>query len=163
LVERSAIQESLVEPYIIMRRVPYEEPNLLNIELSASNGVFAGTVDFYCGPGDLLEIATALSPFPTKIPDDYVFEYGSPGSGSNSYLLLRAYTLGPLGHCGLHISMNRNCTPPNEGVCEFSIPAEPAALNKLGLLLRHFAQLEHLKLKWTPTLAELDGSTLTLS
>jgi hypothetical protein len=154
-----------VEPYIVMRRVPYEEPYHLNIELSASNGAFAGTVDFYCTPGALLEIAAALSAFPNKVPDAYVFEYGSPDSGRQVYrhLMLRAYTVGALGGCGLHISMNRNCAPPDEGVCEFSILVEPAALNKLGRLLQLFAQLEHLELEWTPTLAELDRGALTLS
>jgi len=41
--------------------------------------------------------------------------------------------------------------------------AEAAALNKFGRLLQRFAQLEHLELKWTPNLAELDRGALTLS
>jgi hypothetical protein len=154
-----------MEPYIVMRRVPYEEPYHLNIELEASNGTFGGAVDFYCSPQALLKIGAALSAFPVKIPDEYIFEYGSPGVGNRVYrhVLLRAYTVGAVGHCGLQISMNRNCAPPDEGICEFSILAEAAALNKLGHLLQRFAQLEHLELKWTPTLAELDRGALTLS
>ena len=127
--------------------------------MSASNGTFAGAMEIYSTPAEISEIGKAFAKFPSMIPDNYVYEHGSadPAKRMYCYLRLRAYTVDGVGHCALQISMNANGAPPHEGVCEFSIHVEAAALNRLGHLLEHYSKLEHLELRWTPTDAYLDG------
>jgi len=148
-----------MEPFIAVQRFPYEEPYHAHIHIDASNGQFGGAVDFYCNVEDLANIGRGLQNFPCKVPDEYRYENGSkdPAARVYSYLLIRAYTIDRVGHCALQISMSRNAIPPVEGMCEFSITAEPSAINRLGMLFERFAKLEHLELRWGLAAAELDG------
>ncbi len=65
-------------PFIIIRRHPYEEPYHLNLVITASNGVFAGTLEYYCNATDLTEMGSKLMSFPERIGDTYSYELGSP-------------------------------------------------------------------------------------
>jgi hypothetical protein len=139
-------------PKIIIRRYPYEEPYNTSLAITATNGVFGGSIDdIYCAVEQLGEIGRALEGFPKKIGDEYRYEYGSEDSAkAYRYFLLRAYTIDFAGHCALQIVMNTNRREPDEETVRFSIKAEPASLNKLGHFLRRFEKLEHLELCWTP-------------
>ncbi len=142
----------MVDPFIIIRRRPYEEPYHTQLEITVSNGVFGGSTDIYCNVDDLAEIGCGLREFSAKISDDYRFEYGSenPATRFYRYFLLRAYALDSLGHCAIQFAMNLNEAEPNEGVCKLSIPAEPMAINRLGTLFESFGKLSHLELRWSP-------------
>jgi hypothetical protein len=59
---------------ILIKRNPYEEPYLLDLKFTAFNGEFQGQFEWYCNPSELEEIGKALSPFPTKIPDEYSYD-----------------------------------------------------------------------------------------
>ena len=98
-----------------------------------------------------------LQNFPANVGDEYRYELGSedPAQRCSEYFLLRAYTTDAAGHCALQLRMNGNSSPPNEGVCEFSIRAEAAAVNRLGALLEQFSRLRHRELHW-----RLDDSEL---
>jgi len=141
----------MTKPFLIVRRYPYEEPFHTHIEISASNGPFAGTTDVYCNVEDLAEIGNSLQQFPVRVGDEYRYEYGSenPVRRFHRYLSLRAYTTDAAGHCALQLRINNNTSEPNEGSCEFSIRAEAAAINRLGSLFERFSSLEHLELHWT--------------
>ena len=145
------------KPYLIVRRHPYEEPYLTQLEINASNGIFCGTVDFYCNVEDLTEIGQQFKNFPQKIGDEYQYEYGSENPKDNyySYFLFRVYTTDSLGHCAIQIAMNTNYIEPHEGSCKFSIKAEAAAINRLGELFERFGRLEHLELRWNLVDGEL--------
>jgi hypothetical protein len=139
-------------PFLTIQRFPYEEPYHTHIQLTASNGSFGGSVDFYCNVDDFGQIGTALANFPARVGDEYVYERGSedPADRCYRYVRLRAYTVGRRGDCALQLSMNLNGSEPGEGICRFSIPVEAAALNRLGNLLVRFGELRHLELQWTP-------------
>ena len=138
------------KPFLTVRRYPYEEPLNTQIEISASNGFFAGTTDIYCAVQDLVEIGGGLKNFPKTADDEYRYEHRSedPALRCYRYFLLRAYTTDAVGHSALQIKMNCNASQPNEGMCEFSIRAEAAAINRLGGLLEEFSKLGHLELHW---------------
>lgn len=140
------------ESYIIIRRYPYEEPDNIELRFYASNGSFSGEVDIYITPEEIIEIGSALRQFPSSINDEYLYTYGSEelANNFNRYFLLRAYTTNASGHCALQMCINSNRLTPEEGVCKFSIPAEAAAINRLGELLEHFGALEHLEIHWSP-------------
>lgn len=133
------------EPFFKIQRFAYADPDELHLNVSASNGSFGGAVDVYCNVEDLRLIGTGLEGFPVRVGDEFVHEFGF-----NSHLRLRAYTVGKRGECALQISMDVNGIEPGEGTCRFSIPAEAAALNRLGRLFGRLTQLRHLELQWTP-------------
>ena len=138
--------------YLIVRRLPYEEPYHTQLEIIASNGVFTGSTDIYCNVSDLSEIGGILQAFPKAIPDEYKYEYGSSDPAARFYrhFVFRAYTVGSWGKCALQVSINQNQSEPEEGICLFSIPAEPSSINRLGDLFVAFAKLQHLEFKWIP-------------
>ena len=138
-------------PYIHIRRIPYEEPYHTQLEFRASNGTFAGVVDFYCNLDDLAEMATALKAFPAQSVDQYTYEYGSnePGDRMYRYFRLRFYTTDHAGHCAVQFSVDLRNNAPEEGVCVFSFRVEPAAIHRLGQLLENFHKLQHLELRWS--------------
>jgi len=144
-------------PALIVKRFPYEEPYHVQIGLFASNGRFSARSDFYCNVDDLSEIGSALSSFPKHIGDEYVYVYGSEDPDANfyGYIKLRAYTVGSVGKCALQITINRNAEEPEEGRSTFSIPVNPAAINKLGELFSEFSLLRHLEFHWSETDASL--------
>jgi hypothetical protein len=137
-------------PWIVVRRHPYEEPHHTQIEIFVSDGRFLGSVDFYCNVSELKEIGAALQSFPTRVPQEYVYEYGSPKPEDRFYrhLVLRAYTVDAAGHCALQIRIDRNDPEPDEGMCQFSFVVAPAQLKRLGRLFSRFHDLEHLEFYW---------------
>jgi hypothetical protein len=138
---------------VIVKRFPYEEPHLTQLEIAASNGLFSGTLDLYCGVDDLQKIGAALVAFPSRVPDEYRFEYGSEDPARRSYrhFILRAYTIGLRGQCALQFAMNLNREAPDEGSCRFSLQAEPAQLARLGGLFLRLEAHPHGMFRWTPT------------
>jgi len=144
-------------PFIVVRRYPYEEPHHTQLEFIASNGLFAGATDIYCNVEDIARIGSALQSFPAHIGDQFVYEYGNDNPEARFYrhFVMRAYTTDSVGHCAIQIAMNLNNTEPNEGLCQFSIQAEPSAIARLGRLFIQFAELQHLELHWSPASGEL--------
>ena len=151
-IVRRPMQRSLV-----VRRYPYEEPYHAHLEFKVSNGVFVGATDIYCNVDEIAGIGRGLRAFPSRIGDEYVYEYGTDDPGARFYrhFVMRAYTIDGVGHCALQFGINLNEEEPEEGVCRFSIRVDAAALNRLGELFEHFAELRHLELQWSPTSGEL--------
>jgi hypothetical protein len=146
-----------MEPLIIVRRFPYEEPYHTHLEFAVSNGTFGGNTDIYCGVHELKEIGDALQKFPAKIGDEYRYEYGSenPENPFYRYFVLRVYTIDSVGHCAIQFIINLNTDEPNEGICRFSISVEAASINRLGKLFEEFSKLEHLEFRWSLKETEL--------
>ena len=146
-----------MEPFIIVRRDPYEEPYHTHLEFVASNGTIGGSTDIYCAVEDLKEIGTALQHFPARIGDEYRYEYGSedPENPFHRYFMLRAYTTDSVGHCAIQFAMNQNSAEPGEGLSRFSITAEAASVKGLGKLFEEFSELRHLEFRWSRNETEL--------
>ncbi|MDI1315070.1 hypothetical protein [Prosthecobacter sp.] len=142
---------------IRIQRFPYEEPYHVQLNLSAENGRFSGGFDFYTGVHSLKEFAVTLQNFPNHIGDEIQFVYGSPRKEDRTYrhLIIRAYTVGRVGHCSIQFTFNNHEEEPDEGSARFSISADAAAVNRLGKLLERFSELQHLELLWSPDEEEL--------
>jgi hypothetical protein len=141
-------------PGIVVQRSPYEEPYNTQLRIDASNGKYSGRIEIYCDVGRLREIGLALVKFPSKVPDEYVFEYGSeaPKDRWAYYLKFRAYTVGMRGQPALQFSMNLNQDVPDDGRSSFSIAAvEPAALARLGHLFLRLESHPTGGFRWTPS------------
>lgn len=148
----------MINPRVILRRHPYEEPYHLHLEWQVTNGDFAACIDTYANADDLIAIGQGLLNFPSRVPDEFSYEYGSenPQARFYRYFLMRAYTVGNRGHCGLQFVLNLNQAEPEEGKCTFSIQTEPASLNRLGELFLRFRELGHLELRWGSEEASLN-------
>ena len=144
-------------PKLIVRRFPFEEPYHAHLEFEVDNGSFVGQTDFYCNTREIAEIGNSLLTFPKRIGDEYVYRNGSDDPKDNCYrfFLMRAYTVGLLGHCALQFTINANLQEPADGMSRFSICADPADLARLGELFSEFAKLKHLELVWSPTGGDL--------
>jgi hypothetical protein len=138
-------------PWIAVNRFPYEEPYHTHLDIQASNGAYAGAIDFYCGVDEIREIGEALSTFPSHVPDEYRFSVGSDEAKDRwaYHFVLRAYTWDAVGHCALQFVMNLNRTEPYEGLCSFSIPAEPAQIARLGRLFVRLHERPSTSFRWT--------------
>lgn len=143
--------------WIKIIRYPYEEPYLLNLVMSASNGRQRGEIEFYSNADDLNEIADKLEEFPRHASDVYLYELGSERSEDRwaFYFRFRLCTIDSVGHCAIHLRFNNNRDIPDREITEFCIPAEPSAINRLGKLFREFAQLKHEVLYWNPVEGKL--------
>jgi hypothetical protein len=142
----------LVQPHLLIRRLPYEEPYHTQLDFTVSNGVLAAKIDIYCGIQEIAGIGKALAIFPKLIGDEYVYEYGSerPEEKFYRHFKLKAYTVGNVGNCAIQFTVNLNQTEPEEGICQFSLTASRGEINRLGELLLDFSKLEHLELQWSP-------------
>jgi hypothetical protein len=146
-----------MKPYIKITRNPYEEPYHLNLIIEASNGKTSGMLEYYCNASDLVEISKSFINFPSGTPDKYLYELGSenPEDRFAFYFKLKCYTIDAVGHCAIQLKMNNNSDCPDEGMCEFSIPADAADINRLGELIKKFSQLENTSLIWNVIDGEL--------
>ena len=126
---------------IVVRRLPYEEPHHAHLELLVRNRGFSAHTDIYCNVSDLRDIG-----------DRYEYRYGSDNPADRNYrlLVLGVYTTDSVGHCAIKVKLNKNEPEPDEGIAEFSISTDPAAVNRLGELFTTFAELQHLEFHWTP-------------
>lgn len=147
---------SLMKPLVLVKRHPYEEPYLLQIEFTVSNGSFSGNTDIYCHTEALKEIGNGLREFPKVSNDEYIFEYGSDDPKENLYchFVLRAYTIDSVGHAAIQFVISNNSEEPYEGKCRFSIQADAASINRLGEKFLRFSKLNELEFEWSPRLDE---------
>ena len=140
-----------MKPFIQINRHPYEEPYNVELVITASNGRFRGCLDFYVGADVLLEWANGLEEFPLHANSVWRWETGSenPDDRVAYYLRLGLFTLDSVGHCAIEVRFNNNEALPHREISEFCIQAEPLQINRLGQLLREFAQLRHRALVWS--------------
>lgn len=125
----------------------------MRLVFSARNETFSGRMVFSCEISKLRELGGALTRFPNKVPDSYLWENQTDVGASypNEHISLRAYTVEGFGYSALQVEIDTGCPEPEDGRCRFSIgPTEPAALNRLGKLLVEFTKMQHRELIWTP-------------
>lgn len=138
--------------FLQIDRYAYEEPYHLQLRFRLSNGSLVGDAEIYVDAQRVEEWGCALSDFPKHQDHVYLWEVGSERAEDRwaYYMRLRCFLTDSTGHCALHIRFNNNRPLPEKEIFEFCIPAEPAALNRLGAGLLTFARLEHEVLLWTP-------------
>ena len=141
---------------VVFRRYPdaEEEPDLIKLEIFAANARYAfRSSEFYCGTREVAEFGALLARFPVSAADRPEFSPRTMNGGDD---LLRVVASLEGARTVLHVRMKERGIPKVfSGAAEFSIPAEAAAINRLGALLQTFSQLKHCELRWTPTSAEL--------
>lgn len=149
-----------LRPFLRIVRQPYEEPDHLNLLVSASNGRQRGELEIYANAEDLETAARRLTGFPADASDTFVWELGSedPEDRFAFYFRLRFWRVAHSGECGVELRLNNNGDPPDREVAEFSLVAYPADIDQLADLLREYSKLEHRVLEWTVTDGTLDDA-----
>ena len=150
-----------MKPYIRITRIPYEEPDCLNLAIAVSNGSATGNLELYLNADELITWADAFETFPLHAKSVCLWEVGSerPEDRWAYYVRLRLFTTDSVGHCALHVRLNNNRDLPDREIVEMCIRAEPVQLNQFGKLCRNFAKLKHRVLYWSLSEAELFETT----
>jgi hypothetical protein len=145
------------KPYIRIARFPYEEPYHVHLNIEASNGRQALFLEVFDNADSLHRLAENLEAFPRHNRDVFLWELGSeyPEDRWAYYFRFRVFVTDTVGHCAIQIRFNNNRNLPNREIGEFCITAEAGQINRLGQLLRKFAELKHEVLVW-----DGDGGTL---
>ena len=132
---------------ITITRLPYDDP-AWHVQLRASNGSIATSIDFYTQPDDLEPFASALTAFPRSLHDESCFEVGSDLGRWAYHIYLRAYTFDSVGHSALEILTDNRTEPPDHGRVHFAIRCEAASLNRLGKQLSEWLKHSDEHLQW---------------
>ena len=139
--------------YIILRNEWEDDDEMLQVQLSASNGALTTTQDFYVYPSDLGEFGKELEAFfPANGKGEVVFEYGSETENFYSFVKLRFFYIN-LGKIGIHIRTNNKEQGYELAVCEFSIESTLQAVNDLGKKISHWSRNSGEPLKCTLNIA----------
>jgi hypothetical protein len=135
---------------IEIERIPYEEPNCINLIVKASNNYSASQLEIYDNADALLKCAEALENFPRHSTDSFLWELGSerPEDNFAFYFRFRLFMLDPAGHGCIQIRFNNNGGFPDRAISEFCITCEAAGISKLGKLFKEFSKLKSRKLTW---------------
>jgi len=139
-------------------RVPYEEPNHLNLIMAATNGRQAGEIEFYDNADSLTLCANALESFPKDSKDKFTWELGSedPKDSWAFFFRFRVCLIDSSGHAAINFRFGNGSDFPYGALTDFSFLSEPAGINNLGKLFRRFALLKSERLLWNG----IDGEIL---
>jgi hypothetical protein len=140
-----------------IKRIPYEEPYLLNLIFNVSSGSNSFELEVYEDATQLSEYASHLTEFPRHNTDTFNWVLGSeyPEDRYAYFFRLRAYLIDSACHSAMHFRVNNNEEHPDKIISEFSFLAEPNQINAFGRLLKEFSKFQHSRLLWGPDQAEL--------
>jgi hypothetical protein len=88
--------------------VIWKDDYMIELKITASNGVFCGATRVYDSPDSLTGFAKSLSDFPTN---NSIAMYELGGKDSYAYFSMKFYCLDTAGHTGLRIDMEENTSP----------------------------------------------------
>ena len=92
-------------PYIEIKRIWTDSDEMLQLEVTASNGEQISNQDFYVYPDDLTNFGSQLQNFPKSQADVVSLEYGEDPN-FYCYFLLRAIILDSVGHAAIEIKID---------------------------------------------------------
>ena len=120
-----------------------------SFDITVRKGDFSIRAYLWDEPQAFERFGEKLAAFPSSQTDTVELQVGTikPGRGQD-YLLLQAYCYDANGHTALKVVMHNNKPEPHEHMIEFSIPAEVAALNKLGRMLQNWTPKTKIEINW---------------
>jgi hypothetical protein len=107
------------------------------VEVTASNGVYAGAADARLYLDEFKYFASRLSNFPREQGDEVVLSSGGDDDAWYSYLYLRVYEH-PEGSVVLEVRLRRNKPGLRAGGAVFSMPISITEVNVLGSALQNW-------------------------
>ena len=126
--------------FIKLRKMWEDDDGMVQVELSASNGLFTTTQDFYAYPETLQEFGSQLSTyFPSGGKGEVPFEYGSENENYYSYVKVNAFYIN-VSAIGVHIRTNNKKDGYDFATCEFCIESTLQQVNELGKKIHAWAR-----------------------
>lgn len=123
--KRAGLTISVVDP----------DPDYLGIEIGACNERFAGRAAIYAGLRELSDFASRIAGFPSRVPDQRTYEFGSRDVGcAGGFCGIRFRTIDKAGHAALDVDIEDD--DDMHSSARFSIPVSPAAIDRFVLALR---------------------------
>jgi hypothetical protein len=87
--------------------VVWEDPHLLELEIRASNGDFAGAARVYTTDHDLRSLSAALLTFPRSNTDHYRFDAKTPDSSA----VVEFHCMSGAGHVAIRVELTDQSPP----------------------------------------------------
>lgn len=113
------------------------DPDYLGIEIRAWNDRFTGTAFVVAGFHQLSEFADLIAGFPTSVPDERGYEFGSRDPHvAGGYCSFRLHTADGAGSTVLDVSIQDDGNRFSSGFAAFSLPVEPASIDTFARDLR---------------------------
>ncbi|MGY2131628.1 hypothetical protein ACW9KT_05345 [Hymenobacter sp. HD11105] len=104
-------------------------------DITVSTGFIRQSLSFFGYTDAFKEFGWALKGFPMNTTHEVMFQQGTDDGYGPGYLMIKAYCYDHQGHTALHIIIDNKERLPQKCRVEFSILAEAASINKLGLKL----------------------------
>lgn len=130
--------------------LPYDEDGTLRFTVFASSGGFSGLAELYQSSASVEQFGTALIDFPQDLQHTVTFEYGNGSDEWPYHVVLRAQVMNCTGHSAIYVRIQSFCSPIEAALCEFLVPAEPAAINKLGRHIAYWSSNPDESIVWQP-------------
>ncbi|MBG8552623.1 hypothetical protein [Hymenobacter guriensis] len=126
---------------ILIEASSVEDDGCCTFDVTITRGKIEAHMHFYGNTDAWKEFGRQLTNFPQNVADSHSFESGL-NRRHTDFMVLRAYCYDALGHTALQVLLDNNENLPAKCRLEFSLLAEAASINKLGLLLTNW-QVEH--------------------
>ena len=108
------------------------EPDLRDYFMYATNGFWAGSVEFYEYSDVIKNLAGKMMEYSGKDTERIDYENGSLEGKSPYHLTLAVYATDGLGHTNIHFTMVDNADLHGGRNAEFYIQTVPIEINKIG-------------------------------
>ncbi len=164
----SVSRRSVMRYFIQLTRHLYEEPHQLNLVIIASNGLAAGSLEFYSNSDRLHEFGIRLAEFPVHSRDSIFCQRGYEEQIRpwGWYFMCRAVALNEMRDCAIRMRFNNNGRNPPDGrtpesdalLTDFWIRSTTDRIRKLGNLIAEFSGLKHRRLYWDAEQALIDNA-----
>ena len=117
-------------------RLLWSDNEALGVELRASNEKFAATTDLISTTMELRTFAACIAGFPARLGDE------RPFVSKDGYCGLRFRTIGTAGRAVVDVALEANQLDFStaKAKAEFSIPVEPAAIDRFVAALHAMAE-----------------------
>lgn len=121
-------------------KVIYEDNDLIELNIKASNNDFSGSTQVYTNAESLLQFSDSLVGFPR---DNKVLFFDAGERNSYSYFSMRFYSIDQGGLVGVEIYIESNSSanerPEKKGNLKAEVIVEPSAIDNFQRELKHLA------------------------
>lgn len=116
------------------------DPDFLGIEIRAWNDRFAGTAFVFAGFHQLSEFALLIAGFPTRVPEERRYEFGSSDRQvAGGYCGFRLHTADAAGRAVLDVTIEDDGNRHSSGLAVLSLSVEPASIDAFARDLHRVA------------------------
>jgi len=126
-----------------LRRLWEDSDGMVQIELSASNGLQSTNQDFFAYPDDIEAFGESLASYFPKLGEGEVtFKCGDEAEKIYSYVFVKAFYI-TASNTGLLIQTNNNKVGHQSALSRFCIESTLHEVNKLGTQISRWAKAMH--------------------